>query len=331
MFAKVYRSLFYGSMTGQHDLQLVFICLLAHCNHKGVVDLNSSVVAALTGIPLERVSKSLVTLEAPDPGSRTLDEEGRRIIRTVGPTVDYWQVTNYAKFRARRFDDHPSSGDYVADDVVARRRRSGYVYYAATVASDQVKIGVSKNPWARVRELSVAVPGLQVLATEIGGLELERARQVQFSQYHTAGEWFRFDGELRSHLESLGARSSYVATTAIDVEVDVDVEEKKNLISRRRSAAEREPVGFVSFYESYPRRDGRRAAAKAFEAALKRHPEYRGLDLAAAAKVFAGQCQREGKEARFIPMPATWLNQDRFREFFDEGIPDAQTPHHEAR
>lgn len=81
---------------------------------------------------------------------------------------------------------------------------------------------------------------------------------------------------------------------------------------------EGEPAGFEAFYDSYPRRDARRAAAIAFAKALKRHPAYDADDIAAAAGLYAQQVKNEGREKQFIPMAPTWLNQDRFREYFDE-------------
>jgi uncharacterized protein YdaU (DUF1376 family) len=81
---------------------------------------------------------------------------------------------------------------------------------------------------------------------------------------------------------------------------------------------EAEPPGFPAAYALFPRRDGRRAAAKAFSSALRRNPSYTSDDLLWAVGRFAERCRTEGREAQFTPMPATWLNQDRFREFFDE-------------
>jgi hypothetical protein len=75
---------------------------------------------------------------------------------------------------------------------------------------------------------------------------------------------------------------------------------------------------FDEFYKAYPRKDARRAAAVAFSRALVRHPDYSGLNLAAAATLFAQKVRKESIEPRFIPLPATWLNQDRYREYFEE-------------
>jgi len=68
-----------------------------------------------------------------------------------------------------------------------------------------------------------------------------------------------------------------------------------------------EPTGFAAFWASYPRKVGRRAAAIAFAAAIKRgaHPDdiLDGLDGA-----------QWNPEPRYQPHPTTWLNQDRWRD-----------------
>jgi hypothetical protein len=125
----------------------------------------------------------------------------------------------------------------------------------------------------------------------------------------------------------------------VEVEVDVEVKDSKDktlvapdgaesVISASSPKAtpkatrvkkpEAEPPGFPAAYALFPRRDGRRAAAKAFSSALRRNPSYTPDDLLWAVGRFAERCRSEGREAQFTPMPATWLNQDRFREFFDE-------------
>jgi len=89
-------------------------------------------------------------------------------------------------------------------------------------------------------------------------------------------------------------------------------------VRARNARREREPDGFTAFYVdgAYPRKDARRAAAKAFVSALKRHPDLSADDLVWAAGKYREQVEREGREERFVPMPATWLNQDRFLEYF---------------
>lgn len=64
---------------------------------------------------------------------------------------------------------------------------------------------------------------------------------------------------------------------------------------------------FESFWSVYPRRTGKLEAFRAFQRAKKlAHRDA----IMAAAVLFAQACK--GKEERFIPHPATWLNQGRW-------------------
>lgn len=64
---------------------------------------------------------------------------------------------------------------------------------------------------------------------------------------------------------------------------------------------------FADFWQAYPRRVGRAAAERAFRTALARG--------AAVADIAAGLArQRWPDNPRFIPHPATWLNQERWRD-----------------
>jgi len=74
------------------------------------------------------------------------------------------------------------------------------VYYM--LIGHHVKIGTTRNLSARLTQL---MPD-ELLATEPGGLELEKERHVQFAQWRDKGrEYFLPGPDLRAHIESLGA------------------------------------------------------------------------------------------------------------------------------
>ena len=85
--------------------------------------------------------------------------------------------------------------------------------------------------------------------------------------------------------------------------------------SRKRK---RNPVtdspGFVHFWESYPRKEGKGAARRAW-AAIKPGPDLTERILEAVERQRDWPVWREDG-GRFIPHPATWLNQERWT---DEG------------
>lgn len=66
------------------------------------------------------------------------------------------------------------------------------------------------------------------------------------------------------------------------------------------------PDLFADFYSAYPRKEARRAAEKAWRAAVKR---------ADPAEIMAGlERFRFSDDRRFIPLPASWLNADRWAD-----------------
>ena len=67
-----------------------------------------------------------------------------------------WNLINWEKRQ------HLAGG--AVEDSSLRRR--GYVYYVAD--SSQIKIGFSSNPWARLSELRVANPSLELVSSRGG-------------------------------------------------------------------------------------------------------------------------------------------------------------------
>ena len=102
MFAKVFTSLWQGSLVGKADEQLVFIFLLANADERGEVDYFPPVIASLTGMGIDRVKAALLQLEAPDEFSRSSEMEGRRLVRLDEHREWGWRIVNYAKYRAIR-------------------------------------------------------------------------------------------------------------------------------------------------------------------------------------------------------------------------------------
>lgn len=70
---------------------------------------------------------------------------------------------------------------------------------------------------------------------------------------------------------------------------------------------------FESFWQKYPNKKGKGQAFKAFRQALAR-ADLR--DLADGFKKFLAEC--EGKDRRYIPYAATWLNGDRWADDYEK-------------
>src|SRR3990172_4758342 len=103
VYAKVFSSLWCGTLYGKTDAQLVFIFLLAHADADGEVRVVPEAIAGPTGLTLEQVSSALSLLEAPDIESGSPEQSGARLER-VGNAAR-WQITNYLKYRGLRDED----------------------------------------------------------------------------------------------------------------------------------------------------------------------------------------------------------------------------------
>jgi len=66
-----------------------------------------------------------------------------------------------------------------------------------------------------------------------------------------------------------------------------------------------EPPGFHEFYCAFPRKDAPRGAAKAFKAAINRGATVEEIMAGLATYKFSD-------DPDWLPLPATWLNQDRW-------------------
>jgi hypothetical protein len=88
------------------------------------------------------------------------------------------------------------------------------------------------------------------------------------------------------------------------------------------------PEAFVRFWKCYPRRVGKRAALRAWR---RIRPDAATVEaiLAAVARQKSWPKWHE-ENGRFIPNPATWLNQGRWEDEEPAGCNGFHAPHHES-
>lgn len=102
MYAKIFSSMYQGTLRGNSRCLLVFTNILAHCDSAGVADIHPRAIAEETGLTVDEVRAALVELASPDPDSRSPEEEGRRITLLDAHRDWGWLVVNHAKYRAIR-------------------------------------------------------------------------------------------------------------------------------------------------------------------------------------------------------------------------------------
>lgn len=99
VYAKIYRSLWEGSMRGHGLDQLVLVYLCAHSDANGIADVIHDRIAADIGFPIQQVQAAILRLEAPDPRSRSPEARGARLSRLDERRNWGWLIVNYDKYR----------------------------------------------------------------------------------------------------------------------------------------------------------------------------------------------------------------------------------------
>lgn len=76
---------------------------------------------------------------------------------------------------------------------------SNYIYYVATTENDAVKVGISRNPWSRVKDLQTgSAHKFTLLATFKTDARTEFALHDFFPESRLSGEWFKRSVALNS-------------------------------------------------------------------------------------------------------------------------------------
>lgn len=84
------------------------------------------------------------------------------------------------------------------------KKEISYVYFLEAQGLDKIKIGVSKNPEARLKQLMTGSPSaLKLLAYYPGNEIEEKTLHEQFSDCRHDGEWFHATKKLRVFIERL--------------------------------------------------------------------------------------------------------------------------------
>lgn len=96
-FVKVHDHIFQSSIIEEDVVtRWVWICLLLSCDKNGNIYGTDKALARKTNVSIQNFEASLEILAAPDPGSTSQEEEGRRITR-AGPNL--YHCVNYLHYR----------------------------------------------------------------------------------------------------------------------------------------------------------------------------------------------------------------------------------------
>ena len=104
MYGKLFAQMYDGTLgtEGPWEALVTFQQMIILADQDGVVDMTAEALSRRTTIPLRVIKKGLQALEAPDSGSRSPDEGGRRILRLSESRDWGWRLVNHTKYRAIR-------------------------------------------------------------------------------------------------------------------------------------------------------------------------------------------------------------------------------------
>lgn len=100
-YTPVFDSVFTGTLCGKYPDTAAWLFLLALADKNGVVDMTPQYIANVTGMPVADLIECLARFEQPDPYSRTMDCDGRRITRIDESRPWGWKIVNHGKYREK--------------------------------------------------------------------------------------------------------------------------------------------------------------------------------------------------------------------------------------
>jgi hypothetical protein len=193
MYAKIFKSMFDGSLRGKSDALLVFTNLLANADEEGFVDRHPRAIAEETGLPLDRVNEAVTYLEAPDHESRSPELDGRRLERLDEHRSWGWRIVNYLKYRNIKRQEHRrqqnresqarfrqnSKQKKITNDDGGLRNQTPASAYASTSTSPDLGKGSGENPLSNQKRKATKPPKKEKTGDEKKRNEMRRDEMTQ--------------------------------------------------------------------------------------------------------------------------------------------------------
>jgi len=138
---------------------------------------------------------------------------------------------------------------------------SNYVYYVATTDSDVVKVGISRNPWSRVRDLQTgSAEQFTLLATLKTDARSEFAIHDFFKATRVKGEWFSRSPALNSLIQKtkdgefadLEACVAFLHDLPVEAFVATTVERRSSVVTTKDKDKEESSVAKATGDKSPP-------------------------------------------------------------------------------
>ena len=138
-YTKLFSSIVTSTIWVESDrTRIVWITMLAMADRNGEIQASIPGLARLAGVPIPDCEEALAKFIAPDPYSRTPDDEGRRIEKIEGG----WALLNHAKYRemASRDDSKAANTERQRRHREKEKRNATVTPCNATVTLGNAKV-----------------------------------------------------------------------------------------------------------------------------------------------------------------------------------------------
>jgi len=101
LFGKVFQQIYDSSLATNWEDMVVFQQMIVLADESGVVDMTHDAISRRTNMPLALIKRAIINLEKPDKSSRSLEHEGRRLVRIDEHRDWGWVLPTYPEYSKR--------------------------------------------------------------------------------------------------------------------------------------------------------------------------------------------------------------------------------------
>lgn len=131
-YTPIFDSVFTGTLCGKWPDTGVWLCLLAMADKNGNVDVTPQYLSAVIGIPLDELLACMERFKQPDQASRTMDNDGRRLMPIDEDRPWGWKIINHGKYREKARLMARSSEDVASGKEAHRMRKRRFAAVGLT-------------------------------------------------------------------------------------------------------------------------------------------------------------------------------------------------------
>lgn len=145
MYAKIFDSMYEGTLYGHWEAIVTLQQMLVLCDPAGVIDMTPQAIAGKTSIPIEIILKGIEVLTSPDPHSRTPGEDGRRIATIDEHRPWGWYIVNHAKYQRLKSAKEKREADRVRMAEKRNTNKSSHVATSRAASPEVAKVAHSDS------------------------------------------------------------------------------------------------------------------------------------------------------------------------------------------